>query len=105
VSGWLPEGESTWSGRPVARVVSELAPRGRAVLAGRVRGVRVRSGPRFEAELDDGTGVIILRWLGRAAIPGIDVGAEIEAEGTVYLDRDRPVLLNPLYRFGHSSTS
>lgn len=105
MSDWLPDGESTWGGRPVARVVTELEPRCRAVLSGRVRAVRVRVGPRLEVELDDGTGVVVLRWLGRESIPGLGVGALIVAEGTVLVDRGRPVLLNPLYRFGHSSTS
>lgn len=105
MSGWLPDGESTWGGRPVAWVVADLVPRSRAVLSGRVEAVRVRVGPRFEAELDDGTGVVVLRWLGRDAIPGIVAGAQIVVEGTVFADRGRPVLLNPLYRFTHSSTS
>jgi hypothetical protein len=105
VSGWLPDGESSWGGRPVARTVADLQPRSRAVLSGRVRAVRVRIGPRYEVELDDGTGVVVLRWLGRDAIAGIKVGAAIVAEGTVLVDRGRRLLLNPLYRFAHSSTS
>jgi len=105
VSGWLPDGESSWGGRPVVRAVADLQPRSRAVLSGRVRAVEVRIGPRFEVELDDGTGVVVLRWLGRDAVPGIEVGAEIVAEGTVLVDGGRPLLLNPLYRFAHSSTS
>ena len=105
MSGWLLDGESSWGGRPVVRTVADLQPRSRAVLSGRVRVVRVRMGPRFEVELDDGTGVVVLRWLGRDAIPGMEVGAEIVAEGTVLVERDRPLLLNPLYRFAHSSTS
>jgi hypothetical protein len=114
VSGWLADGEATWGGRPVARTAAQALPRCRAVLSGRVRSVRVRradpetpgrSGPCLEAELDDGTGAVTLRWVGRNGIAGVAAGALMTVEGTVLADRGRHVLLNPLYRFAHSSTS
>jgi hypothetical protein len=123
VSAWLPDHEVAWGGRPVARTAAQAVPRCRAVLTGRVRAVRVRRpppgpagspgplepaaspGPALEAELDDGTGVVTLRWLGRDGVAGIAAGAHLTAEGTVLADRGRHVLLNPLYRLGHSSTS
>ena len=114
MSGWLADGEATWGGRPVARTAADLEPRCRAVLRGRVQGVRVRHPPPggggsigrcLEAELDDGTGVVCLRWLGRTGIPGIGAGTLLTAEGTVLADRGRLVLLNPRYRLAHSSTS
>jgi len=69
------------------------------VLAGQIRDVRVtrRHGPRLEAVLDDGSGRILLCWVGRDAIPGIEPGASIVVEGTVGSDRGRLRLLNPLY--------
>lgn len=106
MSGWLPDGEVAWGGRPVARTAARAAPRCRAVLTGRIRTVRVRQpGPSFDAVLDDGTGTVTLRWLGRANVPGITAGAPVTVEGTVLAQRGRLVLLNPLYRHGHSSTS
>jgi len=52
-----------------------------------------------EAELDDGTGTVLLRWSGRDEVPGVVAGAGLMVEGTVLGDHGRPVLLNPLYRF------
>lgn len=122
MSGWLPDGMERWGGRPVARTVAEAAPRSRAVLSGAVRSLAVRrrsvlagtrrvashragTGAWLEVELDDGTGVVALRWMGRAHVPGVEVGARLTVEGTVLDDRGRPVLINPLYRFAHSSSS
>jgi hypothetical protein len=63
------------------------------------------TGSWLEAELDDGTGVVILRWVGRERIPGIVEGTSLVVEGTVLDEHGRLVLLNPLYRFVHSSKS
>jgi len=83
----------------VARTVLGCTPRQRAVLSGRVRAVvsRRHPAPSFEAELADGTGVIVLRFLGRDLVPGIAVGSWMRVEGTVVAIRGRRVLLNPLY--------
>ena len=70
----------------MARTVAEAAPRSRAVLSGAVRSLAVRrrsvlagtrrvashragTGAWLEVELDDGTGVVALRWMGRDARP------------------------------------
>lgn len=106
MTGWLPDGTSVWGGRPVARTAAGAAARRRAVLTGSVRAVRQRGGssPVYEAVLDDGTGAITLRWLGRPRVPGVTVGRVVTVEGTVVDQRGRLVLLNPLYRFpGRSS--
>ena len=122
MTGGLPEGAARWGGRPVARTAERVVPRGRAVLTGVVGTVAVRwtadrpaplrtaglvasGGPCLEAELSDGTGSVLLRWWGRRAITGVAEGAVLVAEGTVLMERGRPVLVNPLYRFAHSSSS
>jgi hypothetical protein len=51
----------------------------------------------FEAELDDGTGVVVLRWPGRRWVTGVRCGAVLRVEGTVQPSWGRPVVLNPLY--------
>jgi hypothetical protein len=56
-------------------------------------------GSALDAWLDDGTGTITLRWLGREAIAGVVVGATLHVEGTVGSESTRALILNPLYRF------
>lgn len=86
----------------MASTVAEVAPRQRVHLTVRVREVHEAGhepgGPvLFDAVVDDGTGAIVLRWLGRVALPGIVPGSHLVAEGTAGLDRGRLVVLNPLY--------
>lgn len=85
----------------VARTVAEAAPRQRAVLSGSVRAVRDRGNPApcCDAVLDDGTGTITLRWVGRRSVPGVGPGRAVRVEGTVLDQHGLLVLLNPLYRF------
>jgi hypothetical protein len=99
LTSWVSDAATEWGGRPIARSIAEAGPRQRAVLVGKVCGVRVRYqfGHRVEAEFDDGTGLIVLCWVGRDEVPGVLAGAVLLAEGTVLLDRGRLVLLNPLY--------
>jgi hypothetical protein len=109
---WLPEGTEAWNGRPVARTVAEAVPRGRASLTGVVRKVvahRTRlvrrpvgaatRGAAFDAWLDDGTGTILVRWVGRDGVPGVRPGVALCVEGTVTDLHGKPAVLNPLYRF------
>jgi hypothetical protein len=119
VTGWLPEGATEWGGRPIAHRVTDAGPRQRAHLLGVLAHVRAcpparddghrgstdlgaHSAVWLEADLDDGTGVIALRWIGRWVIPGVGPGAILEAEGTVLVDHHRLVMLNPLYEIATS---
>ena len=100
MTSWLPEGTSEWGGRPVARVVADAVARERAILSGSVRTVQERNAvPSCDALLDDGTGTITLRWLGRTRVPGISTGTTVTVQGTVVDQHGLLVLLNPLYRF------
>ena len=80
-------------------------PRSRAVLSGRLERVecRQRHGRSVEAVLEDRTGSISLRWLGRHAVPGVVPGALVTVEGTVVDEHGRRVLLNPIYQFDRPS--
>jgi hypothetical protein len=51
----------------------------------------------MEADLDDGTGSLILRWTGRLNVPGIVPGAVVGVRGTALSDHGRLVVLNPWY--------
>lgn len=69
-----------------------------------VRGVlrtvtlRPRGGvPALEADLDDGTGVITLVWLGRRRITGVEPGRSLTARGCIGLQGGAPLMFNPRY--------
>ena len=88
-------------------VVSEPVPidtvrwREHVDVQGVVRTVRVRSwgetSPTLECTIADGTGGIILVFLGRSRLGGISLGATVRARGMVIEHRRRLVLLNPCY--------
>jgi hypothetical protein len=52
---------------------------------------------RTDAEVTDGTGSLLLRFLGRSGVPGVLVGGQMEAEGTAGFVRGVLVMLNPRY--------
>jgi hypothetical protein len=81
--------------------IASLEPRRRATVAGEIRSVRSYERPylRTEVELDDGTGVLFLRFMGRAEIPGLAPGLHMHADGTPRDERGTLVMLNPLYGF------
>ena len=53
--------------------------------------------PTLEAELFDGSGTVILVWLGRRRIPGIEPGRQLTVRGRVAMRDDRPLIYNPYY--------
>jgi hypothetical protein len=79
--------------------VASLVPRRRATVAGEIRSVRSyqRPYPRTEVLLDDGTGAIVLRFMGRISIPGLVPRLRMIATGTPGTERGALVILNPLY--------
>jgi hypothetical protein len=82
--------------------MASLVPRRRATVAGQVCSVMFYEHPyvRTEAELRDETGVVVLRFMGRASLPGVATGACMVAEGTPRPEGTALVMLNPLYWFG-----
>jgi RecG-like helicase len=70
----------------------------------RVRGtlrtvtLRPRGGvPALEAELSDGTGVLIIVWLGRRRIVGIEPGRALVVEGRIGTAHGARTIFNPRY--------
>ncbi len=60
--------------------------------------LRPRGGvPALEAELDDGSGVITVVWLGRRRIAGIEPGRNIEVWGRIGEHDSARILYNPRY--------
>ncbi len=51
----------------------------------------------MEAELFDGSGRILLVWLGRRRIRGVDPGRAIVVHGRITCTLDRPAIFNPRY--------
>lgn len=84
-----------------ATPVDELEARQRVTVAGRLRTVVLHSGgrsPSVEAELFDGTGQVLLVWVGRRRIVGLEPGTRLVARGRVAQGHDgRLVIYNPTY--------
>jgi amino acid transporter len=85
---------------PGAAAIAEVRPRTRAAVAGTIETVRVQpfgGVPSLECTIDDGSARLIIAFLGRRQVPGIQVGTRISAEGMVGTHRGQLALLNPLY--------
>jgi RecJ-like exonuclease len=82
-------------------VCADTAHRGEVVnVSGRLRMVvyTPRTNlPTLEAELDDGTDVITLVFLGRRQIAGIEPGRALTVRGRVAMRDGRKVIYNPHY--------
>ena len=87
--------------RCAATAIAALVPRQRSRVAGDVQSVASFERPwvRTDAVLVDGTGALILRFLGRSAVPGLAAGSRVVAEGTPSLERGVLLMRNPLYSF------
>jgi hypothetical protein len=80
--------------------VAACLDRQRAKVHGTIRTVTLRplaGVPALEAELWDGTGTVVLVFLGRRRIGGIEPGRALTAEGRVATVNGRPQLFNPFY--------
>jgi hypothetical protein len=81
-------------------LISEAPDREMVKLRGSLRTVslRPRAGvPALEAELFDGSGVIVVVWLGRRRIAGIEPGRSIQVEGRIGEHHGSRTLYNPRY--------
>ena len=80
--------------------IAEAPDREMVRLQGTLRTVtlRPRGGvPALEAELDDGSGVITVVWLGRRRIVGISPGRAIQVEGRIGTGEGTRLMYNPRY--------
>ncbi len=81
--------------------IADLSYRQRMGFSGRVRSVRVQpmSGvPTLVATVVDDTGAVNLVFLGRRAIPGVEPGTRISAEGMVGRHNGHLAVINPAYQ-------
>lgn len=58
---------------------------------------RTASSRTVEVEIDDGTRIMKLLWLGRYRISGINPGVNLIATGRVVIKRGLPTMFNPAY--------
>jgi hypothetical protein len=81
--------------------ISDLVLRQPSTAAGWVAEVRphVRPWVRLDVELRDGSGALVLRFMGRTEIPGMEPGRRMHVAGTPARVRDELVMLNPIYSF------
>lgn len=85
-----------------AKPMSSIKPRERGKVAGVIQNIRIdpREGrDSLEATLIDGTGQLVVRWLGRRTMAGISLGVGLIVEGAVGSDPNgEKVILNPEYQ-------
>jgi hypothetical protein len=88
------------AGKSGTTSIADAPDRERVTLRGALRTVtlRPRAGiPALEAELNDGSGVITVVWLGRRRIAGIEPGRAIKVEGRIGAYDGVRVMYNPRY--------
>jgi hypothetical protein len=72
----------------------------RVTILGRLRTVDLRPTDALAtlvAELYDGTDAVLLIWLGRRSIPGVETGRTVKATGRLAMKDGRKVIYNPDY--------
>ncbi len=81
--------------------LESLPSRCRTTVCGVLRSVTLRphaGSCSVEGELCDGTDSVMLIWLGRTAVPGIEPGRALRADGAMSYRGDRRVVYNPRYQ-------
>jgi len=81
--------------------ISAVELRQRSTVRGEIISVVSTERPsvRTDAEISDGTGTLLLRFIGRASVPGLAGGRRLIAQGTPGLVDGTIVMINPLYSF------
>ena len=92
-----------WAGSiPDAIPIAQAELRCRCKIAGVIQNVRIdpREGTgSIEATVTDGTGRMVVKWLGRQKLSGIGLGAGLVFVGTVGEGQDKKLqVLNPEYQ-------
>jgi amino acid transporter len=83
-----------------ATAIEDIEWRRRVKVAGRIRSLRVETAQgtaNLECEITDETGNLLLVFMGRRRIPGVELGTRLLVEGTVGSWKHRLAILNPDY--------
>jgi hypothetical protein len=81
--------------------ISDVRWRDRVRVRGRIHSMRVapqRDVATLECVVDDGTGTLLIVFLGRREVAGLNVGTRVEVLGTVGIHQNRLAVLNPNYQ-------
>lgn len=81
--------------------VSDLQDRKIATIVGTITSLTVRPSvgvKSLEAQIEDGTGSVVVIWLGRRSIAGVSAGSDIEVRGLMARDSRGWRTFNPSYR-------
>ncbi len=82
--------------------IGEVPSRQRVKIAGVIRRLTVfptQDAESLEAVVSDGTGDILVQFMGRRAIPGLRLGTRVVVEGVVGEHQGQPRMLNPHLEF------
>jgi RecG-like helicase len=86
---------------PNAVPIADLEPRKSCTVAGVVQNIRIdpREGRgSIEATIIDGSGRLVVRWLGRSSLSGVKLGVGLVVTGTVgQSSESEPMVMNPEY--------
>jgi len=102
----IPTATLSKNNEPVSHYAENILPIGnitwrkRAHVQGRVNSIKsapTNSTPFVEVEVWDETGGVTLQFLGRREITGLEVGAQLRAEGMVGENNGQLIILNPSY--------
>jgi hypothetical protein len=92
-----------WAARiPDTVRIREAESRSRVKLAGVVRRITVRpleGSESLEALLYDGTGEVVVVWMGRRSIHGLNLGTRLVVEGLLAEQRAGRRIVNPSFEF------
>jgi hypothetical protein len=87
---------------PGSTPIGDVEPRRKVQITGRVVAVRVQpwgGAATLEATLSDGSGQIVVVFLGRRQVGGVKPGALMTVEGVLGAHGSRVAMLNPVYTF------
>ncbi len=64
-----------------------------------------QASPQVVAHLRDATGTLLVTWMGRTQVPGVNVGDDIRVQAVVAMRQGRATMLNPRYRLVRTAQS
>ena len=101
MSGTGPEHIGHRNGQSTESPGDCLTARSRVYCEGTVEAVHTHLAPalRFEADLRDGSGQLMLRlrFVGCERVPGIVAGARVRIDGVILREQGVAIVLNPIY--------
>lgn len=83
-----------------ATPIAEAHDRTRVTVQGTIAVLTINPQKRhswLEAELADGSGSLVLLWMGRGSIPGVTAGRRLRVHGLISSRDGRRVMYNPSY--------